>query len=242
MSPDEYLDALETGMAAITATPIRHLDAPTPSCPGWTVRDVVAHTGAVHRVVAGTVAGRPVPFSETDAPAGAAVLDWYDGQARALLGALRSADPGALTTSAVGEQPVEFWFRRQTHEVAVHLWDIRHAYLGPNADPIDPAVAADGILEWAEFIAPSFVGRSGGIPEGLRGARLDLNDGDTVRRMLVTTDTVALADADDPPGATIHGSTSDLLLALWHRVPLSQLTVTGDGELARQILDLVHAG
>jgi hypothetical protein len=27
-----------------------NLDTPVPSCPGWTVADLVAHTGAVHRI------------------------------------------------------------------------------------------------------------------------------------------------------------------------------------------------
>lgn len=241
MPPAAYLDALAAGMAGITRTPVEHLNASTPSCPGWTVRDVIAHTGAVHRRAAGTVAGQSVPFSEADAPADAAVIDWYAEHASGLLKAMRSAAPGTATTSVFGERPIEFWFRRQTHEVAVHLWDIRHAFLGWNAEPIDPMVAGDGILEWSQVFAPRFIRRAGGTPEPLRGTRLDLADGDgAFWRLIVTPETVAATGADGPALATIHGSASDLLLALWHRVPLSRSTVMGDPELAQQILDLVR--
>ncbi|MBB4853452.1 uncharacterized protein (TIGR03083 family) [Mycobacteroides chelonae] len=244
MTPDEWLEALRKGIAAVVATPPESLDRDVPSCPGWTARDLVAHLGGVHRWAVGVVVGQKVPYQDVDAeaPADQAVLGWYSGYADNLVETLTSTDLDAPTKSPFGERPVRFWYRRQANEVAVHRWDIEHAYRRWDAEPIDTALAADGIGEWSELFTPRRIGRDGGTPEDLQGARvlLNANDGGGAWLLRADADSIGIVDDDATPDATITASTSDLLLALWHRVPLSRLTVDGDAARVERVLDLVR--
>lgn len=231
-------------MAAVTATRPEHLDREAPSCPGWAARDVVAHLGGVHRWAVGVVIGQKIPYTDVDpdAPAGEAVIGWYADRAANLVSALTSKDLDTPTKSPFGERPVRFWYRRQANEVAVHRWDIEHAYRGWDADPIDATLAADGISEWSELFTPRRIGRDGGTPDDLLGARILLHANDAGGSWLLRADAdgIGIVDDDAEPDATITASTSDLLLALWHRVPLSHLTVDGDVARVERVLDLVR--
>jgi uncharacterized protein (TIGR03083 family) len=65
------------------------LTAPVPSCPGWTVRDLVAHLGRVYGFV-GRTAGRgdtsaPERVESDELPAGTDPLAWWDERRAALL-------------------------------------------------------------------------------------------------------------------------------------------------------------
>ncbi|WP_078315007.1 maleylpyruvate isomerase family mycothiol-dependent enzyme [Mycobacterium sp. D16Q16] len=244
MSPDEWLEALRKGMAAVAATPPEYLGRGAPSCPGWTARDVVAHLGGVHRWAVGVVVGEKVPYTDVDpdAPAGEPVIGWYSNRADNLVAALTSKDLDAPTKSPFGERPVRFWYRRQANEVAVHRWDIEHAYRGWDAEPIDAVLAADGIGEWSELFTSRRLGRDGGTPEDLRGTRILLQASEAGGSWLLRVDAeaIGIVEEDATPDATITASTSDLLLALWHRVPLSRLTVDGDGARVERVLDLVR--
>lgn len=85
----------------------------------------------------GVIVGQKVPYTDLDpeAPAGEDVLEWYTERADKLIATLASSDLDAPTKSPFGERPVRFWFRRQAQEVAVHRWDIGHAYRGWDVDP-----------------------------------------------------------------------------------------------------------
>ncbi|NGX09002.1 maleylpyruvate isomerase N-terminal domain-containing protein [Mycobacteroides franklinii] len=244
MTPDQWLEALRKGAAAVAATPPEYLDRDVPSCPGWTARDVVAHLGGLHRWAVGVLVGQKVPYADVDpdAAAGEQILGWYTERADKLVAALTSKDIDAPTKSLFGERPVRFWYRRQAQEVAVHRWDIEHAYRGWDADPIDTALAADGIAEWSELFTPRLLGRGGGTPQDLQGARILLRANDGGGSWLLRADegSIGIVDDDAASDATITASTSDLLLALWHRVPLSRLTVEGGSAQVERVLDLVR--
>ncbi len=46
----DFLEALRREVAAIQSIVAgADLDAPVPTCPGWSMRDLVVHTGQVHR-------------------------------------------------------------------------------------------------------------------------------------------------------------------------------------------------
>src|SRR4051794_8173031 len=84
-----------------------------PSCPGWSVADLVLHLGTVHRMVAGIVGERlvsppapaDVPLPVQDGwpdpgsapnlgPLPASLLDWFAGGAATLTKVFAAADPG----------------------------------------------------------------------------------------------------------------------------------------------------
>ena len=124
-----------------------------PACPGWTVADVVAHLGFIHRFVAAWVtAGRrprpvSVPAVAADDPA---LLAWFGEGWRALQDLL---DERGFETPTATWSPWDatagFWFRRMAHEAVVHAVDVVEAlpHKASRRWWVDDALALDGIDE-----------------------------------------------------------------------------------------------
>ena len=111
------------------------LDAHVPSCPDWALADLVAHLGTVYAYVCshvsrGVTDPPPVRLAEfpSSAPAGPAVLDWFDERFAELGTVLENLD-GDLPAWNWGPRPkvASFWQRRMAHETAVHRWDAQFA-------------------------------------------------------------------------------------------------------------------
>lgn len=149
----EGLGAASTVMRA--AAMAAGLAAPVPTCPGWTVLDLVVHQGMVHRWAASHLRGAPADPArfEREGRESADVLGWLDEGATDLLQAVVDApdDLDALVFLREAPAPRRFWTRRQCHETTVHAVDALSARLGRPARPgetwIRPAVALDGIDE-----------------------------------------------------------------------------------------------
>ena len=136
------------------------LSAPVPTCPGWRVRDLLAHLGFVHRWAWSYVAeGRSDMSSEPGeeeiirlAPDDESLVGWFrDGHAR-LVSVLAAADPAVRCwTFLPAPSPLAFWARRQAHETAIHRADAQFAAAacgsGPDLDPFPAGLAADGVDE-----------------------------------------------------------------------------------------------
>jgi len=145
------------------------LDADVPTCPGWTVRHLVAHVGMAHRWAAGHVSGTLVDAPESMEEAALSepdLLGWFDQGATALLQAIFDA-PDDLTAFVFlkNAPPAKvFWTRRQCHETTIHAVDALAARLGRPARRdetwISDAVALDGIDELLRGFVPR---RSQGI-------------------------------------------------------------------------------
>ncbi len=161
-----HLDGLRTAALALVRYADRAgLEAPVPTCPGWTVRDLVAHQGNVHRWAVANLRGdtNDRDAVEREGRSAADPLQWLrDGTiefAQAVseevpagvrpLVFLAAADPAA---------PREFWARRQCHETTIHAVDALAAALGrqPVASEtwIDPVIALDGIDELLTGLMP----------------------------------------------------------------------------------------
>ena len=131
-------------------------DARLPSSRSWTVTDLAAHLGGVHRWVVeivrtGRRCGRDNRPALDRSP-----LDFYRGARAELLDVFDATDPErACWTLSRTDRRVGFWHRRQAHETLVHLWDLRAAD-DPKAglDDVDPAVCADGVDELHEVFIP----------------------------------------------------------------------------------------
>lgn len=237
-----FLDALRSEAAALRgAVAGTDLDAPVPPCPGWSVHRLVGHLGAVYAMMLDVVTRGargdltpPERRSRTDAPAGADVLTEFDARLAGLLEALTAAPPDAPTWNWAGRPAVAaFWHRRAAHETAVHRWDAQASTGLPH--PVTTALAADGVSEVLDTWLPS--GRRKG-PADLDGvARLVSTDADVRWAVRVRGEGISLLDTgtvlDSGPGAQVRatGTASDLLLALYGRVPYEVLTVEGDAPL-----------
>lgn len=131
---------------------------PVPSCPGWTVGQLVTHVGHGHRWAAeivgqraeGYVDIRTVPDGLPPADPDDSII-WLDGSARSLLDAVKAVGAGTPVWTFVGPRPASWWVRRRLHEATVHRADAAHA-LGAPYD-LAPALAADGVSEWLDLLA-----------------------------------------------------------------------------------------
>ena len=132
-------EALE--VAARAAGP----DAAVPACPGWTVTDVLEHTGSVlyrASLIIGERRERRPHRSETTAPPGDP-FGWYEKGRAAIVPVLRAADPSAEYWTFRGPNPLRWWLRRLANETAVHRVDAEQAAGGtPRSTPRSPPTAS----------------------------------------------------------------------------------------------------
>jgi uncharacterized protein (TIGR03083 family) len=203
---------------------------PVPTCPEWSVRDLVEHTGGVHRWAATVVKGaltRDVPDTEQEllfrAPADPdELLAWFTRGAHELMQALEAA-PADLRTFVFlksAPPPRQFWARRQAHETTIHRVDALAARLGrmPSTHEADVSreVAVDGLDE----LLVGFVQR--------RSSRLRHTEPYWVCIAPTDVDVVwTVALSDDPPVTTkgadpratgmLSGTAAALYLGLWNR-------------------------
>lgn len=215
-------------------------DTPVPTCPEWTVDGLVRHVAAIYRwvgehVTRGAISPPTRRTHESPEGAPAAAVDWFDQEFAALIRLLDGLDPELPAWNwAPQAKKAVFWHRRMAHETTVHRWDAQMAT--GQAEPVEAKLAADGVSEVLDTWLPA--GRRRG-PSGLHGvAHLVATDasqewfvrlrGDGVALL----DTATLFDTDDPhPRAQATGTASDLLLALYGRVPFDVLTVAGEPTL-----------
>jgi uncharacterized protein (TIGR03083 family) len=185
-------------------------EADVPSCPGWSVTDLVDHLGGVHQwarhaVVVGTPDGQPV----SPAP-GVDLASWYAGHATALREAL-AGDPAAEAWTFGTEQTAGWWRRRQVHETTMHTRDLLDAAGRVAEWDLDPDLAWDGVHEVATEFYPRQVrlGRSEPIPGTLRLVATDIAAG------AAGVDPVDIGEAE--PVVEVRGTAADLLVLLWKR-------------------------
>ncbi|MFI7625011.1 maleylpyruvate isomerase family mycothiol-dependent enzyme [Microbispora rosea] len=129
---------------------------PVPTCPGWDLRELVEHTGAIHRWAAAMVRDAAVRRYDRAAMdhgipedfAGHA--EWLEAGAGQLAEALKGRDPDTEVWNWTGNRSARFWSRRQLHETVVHRADAEIA-LGI-APEMDEDVAADGVAEFFDIL------------------------------------------------------------------------------------------
>jgi hypothetical protein len=94
---------------------------------------------------------------------------------------------------------------------------------------------------------PRFLERGGGPRPELVGATIHIHCTDdglaegTGEWLLRLVDGGAEVERAHAKGdAALRGPASDLLLAVWHRLPLDRIDVVGDASRAQQVLDTIH--
>lgn len=240
MRVGEYIDALRReGELLAKAVVEADLTAAVPTCPDWTVRDLVRHIGGVHRWARGHVAEARLEMMD-DAAESAAIgpmpedgqlLDWFlDGHA-ALVHALATADADLQCwTFLAAPSPLAFWARRQAHETAIHRADAQSAGGATAGFPTDFAV--DGIDELLTcfFTRPRGRLRS----DQPRTLHVCAEDADRDWTVHIGPDRVTVELREERADCAIGGLASDLYLALWNRRTFDDLHRAGE----RAVLDL----
>jgi len=234
-----YLAFIQNETELFASEVKKGIDIPVPSCPKWTVEQLTAHLGEVHRWVADILREKrtsppprlprikEIPTSPTD------LATWLQEGAETLMELLGTDEPTPLVWGW-GGQGHNWWRRRQAHETAMHRWDAQNAHGLPN--PITTDLAADGIDELFANI-PSFPAIK--QYEG-KGDKLHFRASDTPREWIVTLKHHHLdikseaATAEKKPNVTAQGTASDILLFLTGRNLHTALETSGEATLLEQ--------
>lgn len=223
-----HLDGLRAAMVAFVRYADRAgLAAAVPTCPGWTVRDLVAHQGMVHRWAAALVRGEQDVDADAFEAAGRAEpdpLEWLRDGVVDLAEVLTRAPADVRAPVFLHDAPAprEFWARRQCHETTIHAVDALAAALGRHPSGAETWVERDLAADGIDELLSGFLTR----PRS---------------RLRCEEESVLIVDPDDAedwwrvdlgPGAPIttrrrgraeegdwelDGSAVDLYLALWNR-------------------------
>jgi uncharacterized protein (TIGR03083 family) len=242
---DDQLAHIDDRSAALrAAAAIAGTGARVPSCPDWSVADLVAHLGAVQLfwtavVRAGPAGGPPDATVLGDRTPHGDLLDWSAGATAELLAALRAAGPdrGCWTwwESAGAPMTAGAVARHQVQEAAVHALDAQLAAGQPQ--PLPPAVAADGVGEHLTVELPT----NGAWPHDPERLVLDAGDGGTwlidlgrsgarVSQLSGPADAAGVA-------ATVTASPEDFVLAFYRRPGPGELPVSGDAMAFERLLN-----
>ncbi|MGH2817574.1 MAG: maleylpyruvate isomerase family mycothiol-dependent enzyme [Actinomycetota bacterium] len=129
MSDTDYIRHLHHECDLFVAAAAGNFDKPVPSCPGWTVRDLVEHMWGVYAWW-GLVAERrlqdPADVSEDDEPkipADEELLDGVVKEVEKLIQAVRHADPSEPIWTWSVNKTMSFIPRRMANESSIHRWD-----------------------------------------------------------------------------------------------------------------------
>jgi len=244
------LQLLDERSAAFRAavTSAASLDVQVPTCPEWTLFELVQHVGQGQRRWAATVAAGPGdgPPARAAAEAAAeaprereALLAWSAEATERLLAALREAGPerGCWTWWGTSQSPQTCGAvaRHQLQQIAVHAYDAQITVGAPQALPEE--VALDGVDEFLLTCCattdawphePAAVDYD--AAEG-RSWRLSLSAGGARATRLpapATTSAAAAGEDPDAADASLRGTAGDLVLALYGRIPVDSLELAGD--------------
>jgi len=214
-----------------------------PSCPGWSIADLVWHLGEVHWFwteiivtratspdgVEATKPSRPSAYND--------LLRWAQSQADRMIDVLDSTpDDVSVWTWALQESDhtVGFIRRHQVQEAAVHRWDLQNGATSTDPEPIEPEVASDSIDEMLAVSLPWSV-----RPDKQILGTVHLHCTDTEGEWFVHPDgrvEVIHAKGD----VAIRGEASAMLLALYKRVGLNAVELIGNDALARELVERIN--
>ena len=219
-----YVQWLERENQAFVEAVHGDLGAPVPSCPGWSFNDLVLHQASFQLWITGLVADRTTEGrAPTDAvpPPGVGVVEWCESVGIAFVAALRACDPATPIWGVTRHQTAGSWARRQASETSVHRWDAQNTHgSGQCIDHAD-----DYLDEMFVELLPGLVGRFGAIaPNG----SIEMRSVDQQLSWTAdwTVDGPIFGPTSSAADATLTGTTSDLLLAVWNRS--ADVTITGD--------------
>jgi uncharacterized protein (TIGR03083 family) len=222
---------------------------PVPTCPGWTLKQLVRHVGRGDRWAAQIVRDRmdhALDFRSVEGgkppPDPADAESWLRGGAQRLVDAVELTGVETPVWTFLGTRPANWWIRRRLHETAVHRADAAIA-LGAEFT-LEPDVAADAITEWLERVA---------VQAGGDGAPLPLEEGHTLHlhatddglgdagEWTVNVDQGKISWAHEHGKGTValRGGATELLLAILRRAALTDtgIQMFGDDAVWRTWLD-----
>jgi uncharacterized protein (TIGR03083 family) len=223
-------------------------DLRVPTCPEWTLRDLIHHLGRAYywaAAIVGSGSARPVPFE--DVPDGDLPerTDHYDQWVRAglkrMVDAIAAVGPEATVWTWTDDRRAVFWLRRFTHETIVHRAD---AAIAVGRDyTVAPDLAADAITEYFELLPalasfrPELAGLVG-TGQTLHFHATDLDGGEWLLHR--TPDGLTWEHGHAKADVAVRATVADLLLLLTRRMPTDGpgVEIFGDQALLTHWLEL----
>ncbi|MGN6688220.1 MAG: maleylpyruvate isomerase family mycothiol-dependent enzyme [Actinomycetales bacterium] len=251
--PDLLTAVEREGALLLRAARAAGLGVPVPSCPGWTVEDLVRHTAQVyeHKVQCIRLGAPPEPWPPDRSAA--EPLAWFAAALDAVVDELRSHEASdSAWTWFPEDQTVGFWIRRMAQETLIHRVDAELAAQAAHAlseiSPIDPALAVDGIDEllavfldddWSEWPGSA----SAPPPFTVVVTTTAHPRPDETWRLLLEPSRVSAVRESGGAAAdvTVAGPPAEVLLWLWARGGDDAVTVTGDEGLQQALRDRLTA-
>ena len=240
MLRDVYLGHLERDGRRMAELAGGDLHASVPTCPCWTLVDLIEHTGKVHRWQTEAArhdhGGFPDPASFGAGPAdGQSWADWFQSgvdEAVATMSKVEPDEPRWTWAERDGGDTAQWYFRRIAQETLVHRIDAELAATG-GFEAADPAFALDGIDEMFDMFLPA----SGPEEIGGGGETIHLHATDIEGEYLVTLHptTITVERGHAKGDAAVRGTATNLLLFVWGR-DLGQLERFGDESAIDRLL------
>jgi uncharacterized protein (TIGR03083 family) len=221
----------------------RDLAAPVPTCPGWTVTDLVRHVAAVYLHKVECIRHRRAPdrwppdFSTEESVA------LLERAYAALIAEFMQHAPGdPAFTWYEPDQTVGFWVRRMAQETVIHRIDGELA-LGDTSAAVPSDLAIDGIDEvlglFLEYGSRHWSDRFGPALKETSGRSVRIASDWESWLVTATPDGIDLdRGGDRAPAATISGSPESLLRWLWARGG-DDVKVTGDDAAVTELRGLL---
>jgi uncharacterized protein (TIGR03083 family) len=235
LSVPVYVAALRRDGEALAAAAAGNLAASVPGCPGWSVQDLVVHTGEVHRFWSQIVERRLQDPRDVDRarnePGDGPLLDWFRDGVTHLADIIEHADGSEPIWSWSGQKNIAFVQRRMPQETAVHRWDAEAA--AGVAESIEPELARDGVDEFLDIFMPAEESSLDGSGETIH---LHQTDGGGEWVLELGPGRVQVERGHRKGDAAVRGTGSDLLLLLWRRIPLSAVEVIGERALVERVI------
>jgi uncharacterized protein (TIGR03083 family) len=239
MAPQEYVAAVRREGGALAHAARQDPARPVPYYPGWSVADLVAHTGSVHRWALEIVRSRATeggPREEYEGRDPIRLLAWFEEGLEELSRELEKADSSEPVWS-FADQTVGFWQRRMAHETAIHRWDAQSAF--GDAQPIECRLAATGIPESLAIhvVQPTRNTAIGGHGESVALLCDDVSDGWIV---VLLPDEVCFEEGTGPATSRAAGTASDVWLFVTGR-PAPRIRLGGETTAATKLQRIVRS-
>lgn len=199
--------------------------ASVPTCPAWTIDELVAHQGTVHRWAASNLRGddaSAIPNQTTSLAEQTDILSWYRSGLNSLLAAFDEVDDDleAMVFLHDAPAPRQFWARRQAHETTIHAVDALAGVLGRFPTSAEADVARELALDGIDELLSGFVPRPGGKVRSDEPYTVAVRptDADGSWVLTISTDPVVVElDVERATDATFGGTAAQLYLGLWNR-------------------------
>lgn len=215
-----------------------------PTCPDWTLEQLVGHVGRGHRWAAEIVRRRllePIPIQEVVVPVDADQRsEWLVEGARMLADAVREAGPQQPVWTWTADRTAGFWLRRMLHDEVVHRFDAEMA-LGIEGS-LAADLAADGVSDVLDTMAtlsdrdrghPTFAGLRG-VGESMQLIATDPDLGpDGEWSVIRGAAGVTWRHGHDRADVVLRGPSRHLLLVLNRRLStdVAEVEIVGNREL-----------